>query len=772
MVVASTLGFPRIGANRELKKLVESFWAAKCTEQQLLAGASDIRRQHWLLQRDAGIQHVATGDFSLYDHVLDHAYLFGAIPQRYAALKPGLETYFAMARGLQCPEEGVDVSAMEMKKWFDTNYHYIVPEFEAQQQFALASSVRPVDELVEARGVLGSAQPRPVLLGPVSFLLLGKPAKGQSTSFRPIQLLARLLPVYVELVKRLVAAGATWIQVDEPCLVLDLSAETADAYRTAYAELAKVAGSDVKLLLATYFGRLDANADVIADLPVAAVHVDLVRAPEQLDTVLAQISSGDHKSLSLGLVNGRNVWKSDLAAQLALAKRVVEKLGKERVFVAPSSSLLHVPHSIAGESKMDEEVRDWLAFAVEKLHEVVVLATALRNGEDAVREQLDANARSIQARRTSLRTRNPVVRERLNAITDNMKRRQSPFIERQRVQEERLHLPVFPTTTVGSFPQTKEVRAKRAALRKGTVTQQEYDQFMNEETKRCVEFQEDAGIDVLVHGEFERNDMVEFFGEQLEGYAFTSNGWVASYGSRCVKPPIIYGDVSRPRPMTVHTTKYAASLTRLPMKGMLTGPITCLQWSFVRDDQPRRDTANQLALAIRDEVMDLEIADIPCIQIDEPAIREGLPLRRGDWDDYLRWAVDAFLLATTGVRNATQIHTHMCYSDFQDIFPAIQRMDADVLSIENSRSDLKLLSTFDQHAYANWIGPGVYDIHSPRVPSAEEMLARAQQLLEYLPARLLWINPDCGLKTRGWKEVDAALRNMVQVAKQLRSTMA
>ncbi|ORY01078.1 cobalamin-independent methionine synthase [Basidiobolus meristosporus CBS 931.73] len=765
MVYSSNLGFPRVGANRELKKLIESYWAGKVTQEALLQGAKEIRVGHWKLQQEKGIDHIPSGDFSLYDHILDNSITFGVIPQKYQHLAPGLETYFAMGRGLQKPAvEGaakIDVPAMEMKKWFDTNYHYIVPEFQKGQQFTLAKSAKVVNEFLEAKEL--GIHTRPVIVGPISYLLLGKTAK-DSGDFDKLSLLPSLVSAYEQLLQRLAEAGATWVQVDEPFLSLDLTEQAKSSFKGVYETLSK-ASSSLKLLVATYFSQVGDNTDVLTSLPVAAIHVDLVRAPQQLDTVLEKINST--QILSLGLVNGRNIWKTNLAKALESVQKAVSKLGGDRVIVAPSCSLLHSPHSIEGEKKIEPEILDWLSFAVEKLREVTILAKAVDDA-GSVKAELEANSKSIQARATSPRIHNPVVQDRLKNITPEMFKRNSPFPERRQSQEKKLGLPKFATTTVGSFPQTKEVRLARSKVRKGDWSQEEYDSFIKSEIEKTVRFQEDIGLDVLVHGESERNDMVEYFGENLDGYVFTQNGWVASYGTRCVKPPIIFGDIHRPKPMTVDVIKYAQSLTQKPMKGMLTGPITCLQWSFVRDDQPRQDTAFQLALAIRDEVQDLEKAGIPVIQIDEPAIREGLPLRQNEWKQYLQWAVDAFLLSSVGVEDSTQIHTHMCYSDFNDIFPSIKRMDADVITIENSKSDLKLLSAFETHSYTNWIGPGLYDIHSPRVPSVEEMEARLGDIVKLLPNELVWVNPDCGLKTRGWVETEAALKNLVAVARAAR----
>ncbi|KAI8815704.1 cobalamin-independent synthase [Fimicolochytrium jonesii] len=760
MVAPTNLGFPRMGGNRELKKLVENYWSGKLDQKALLAGAKNLRAEHWTIQKQAGVQdgHIPSNDFSFYDQVLDHLLLFNVIPQKYQGLQFPLEAYFAMGRGLQ--KEGVDVPAMEMKKWFDTNYHFIVPEFTENQQFKLATR-KPIEEFQEAKAL--GIKTRPVILGPITFLRLGKAAKGQN--FDPISLLDRLLPVYEELLRELASAGAEWVQLDEPVLTFDLPAEFKDLYAKAYKKLSGING--IKLLVANYFGRLGDNLEIVADLPINALHVDLVRAPEELDAVLKVAQDKDF-ILSLGLINGRNIWKADLDAAIATAHRAVGLLGSDRVLVAPSCSMLHTPHSLEAEVKMDKQILDWLSFSVEKLHELVVVAKAVDNGEDSVKAALDANRKSMNARRTSPLIHDKVVQGEMKAVTEDMFKRQSPFPTRAAAQQAKLNLPSFPTTTVGSFPQTKEVRVARQKLKKGEWTVEEYDKFIKEETIKCIRFQESVGLDVLVHGEFERNDMVEYFGENLKGYVFSQNGWVQSYGSRCVKPPIIYGDVSRPNPMTVYWSTFAQEQTKKAMKGMLTGPVTMLQWSFVRDDQPRRDTAFQLALAIRKEVQDLEKAGIPVIQIDEPAIREGLPLRRSDWAAYLHWAARAFLLSSTGVKDDTQIHTHMCYSDFNDIFSTIQALDADAITIENSKSDLKLLTAFEKFGYTNGIGPGLYDIHSPRVPSEEEMRERLAEMLKYLRKELVWVNPDCGLKTRGWPETERALSNMCRVAESFR----
>lgn len=764
-VLATCLGYPRIGAARELKKALESFWSGKSAEVDLHRTAAELRRRHWSAMKQAGIDHIPVGDFSLYDHMLDMAVTLGAVPQRYGSIQDPLVRYFAMARGLQEPQTGIDVPALEMTKWFDTNYHYIVPELDPGQPFTLDAS-KLFGEIDEARAL--GIDPRPVIPGPVTFLLLSKLKVGSAPKASPLDLLGDLLPVYQRLFGELGRKRVAWVQLDEPCLALDLDDRTKAAYRLAFARLTECP-SRPRLLLTTYFGAPGDNLGIAMDSGCEGLHVDLVRAPEQLDAVLGAIPPRVH--LSMGIVDGRNIWRTDLDTAHAVLWRAVTALGSERVMVAPSCSLLHVPVDIRHEQKLDEELRSWLAFAAQKLDELRALADAAVADKPAgPRFQAARAARST--RLASPRVRNSAVRSRMDMITEAMLRRLSPFPNRAGKQRARFNLPPFPTTTIGSFPQTGDVRGARAAWRAGRMTPAEYEVFLKKETRLCIEKQEAIGLDVLVHGEFERNDMVEYFGEQFEGFAFTENGWVQSYGSRCVKPPVIFGDVSRPRAMTVEWTIYAQSLTRRPMKGMLTGPVTILQWSFVRDDQPRRDTCLQIALALRDEVIDLERAGVAMIQVDEPAIREGLPLRRKDWKGYLRWAVDAFKLATSGVQDGTQIHTHMCYSEFGDILDAIAELDADVISIETSRSKMELLGDFARFRYPNEIGPGVYDIHSPRVPTKEEMadlLVRAGQVL---PVERLWVNPDCGLKTRGWTEVEGALTNMVEAAKLARSRFA
>lgn len=767
MVAATNLGFPRMGANRELKRLVENFWSKKVDEKALKLGAKNLRAEHWILQHKSGLTqgHIPSNDFSFYDQVLDHIQLFGATPERYKKIEGSLNQYFAMARGMQDAELGVDVPAMEMKKWFDTNYHYIVPELSPKSEFSLCKGdLKPVLEFKEAKDL--GIETRPVILGPISFLLSGKPTKSAPEGFTTLSLLGKLLEVYKELFVELGNAGVLWIQVDEPFLVLDQPSELKELFATAYSELTATAPS-LKLLLTSYFGRVGANLDFVLDLPIHGLHLDLVRGQADLPVVLSKVRSD--MVLSLGLINGRNVWKANLALALSTLQEASEKLGsKERIFVAPSCSMLHCPHGLERETKMLPEIKDWLSFSMEKVQEIVTLKTALASGQESVSELLELNRKSIASRQKSELIHRPTVRKAVESIDQNMMKRNSQFSKRVLAQQEKLDLPAYPTTTVGSFPQTSEIRVARAKFRKGEMSLKEYDEFIAEEMRRCIKFQENVGLDVLVHGEFERNDMVEYFGELLSGFVFSENGWVQSYGSRCVKPPIIYGDVDRESPMTVKYSSMAQGMTEKPMKGMLTGPVTMLQWSFVRDDQPRKDTTFQIALALRKEVLDLEKSGLKVIQIDEPAIREGLPLRKSDWQAYLAWAVNSFLIASTGVKDETQIHTHMCYSDFNDIFEAIIKLDADCITIENSKCDLKLLSAFEKHSFQNGVGPGLYDIHSPRVPTFGEIKERLKQVSKYVPSEILWVNPDCGLKTRKWSEVEAALTVMCNVAKEFR----
>src|SRR5213083_2096755 len=765
MPIAHTLGFPHLGAARELKRATEGYWGGKVSLPDLLKTAAELRARHWRLQQDAGIDLIPSNDFSYYDRVLDTCTLVGAVPRRYgwAGGPVDIDTYFAMARGVQ--SGGRDVTAMEMTKWFDTNYHYLVPEFEPGQSFRLSSS-KPVDEFQEAKAL--GMHTKPVLIGPVTFLLLGK---ARTARFDRLTLLDALLPVYAEVLSRLAAAGATWVQLDEPCLALDRTPAERAVFLRAYRFLAERAPK-VKLLVATYFAALDDNLPTALELPVAGLHIDAVRTGGRFDALVQAWPAGggrEGKVLSLGVIDGRNIWKADLPAALRQLEDALERAGAAQLWVAPSCSLLHVPIDLDLETRLDSELKSWLAFARQKLLEVATLVRALRDGRDSVMAQLDANARALVGRRTSRRIHNPAVKQRARGVTEHDMRRTSPHAARRKKQ---LRLPLFPTTTIGSFPQTTEVRAARKQLHDGKLTPHEYDAFIADQIARTLKLQEELGLDVLVHGEFERNDMVEYFGEQLEGFAFTDHGWVQSYGSRYVKPPIIYGDVSRPKAMTVRWSTFAQSKTSRPIKGMLTGPVTILQWSFVRDDQPRSETAKQLALAIGDEVKELSAAGIRVIQIDEPALREGLPLRRTDWPGYLEWAVNAFRLASAGVSDATQIHTHMCYSEFNDIIDSIVRMDADVISIECSRSRMELLDAFHRVRYPNEIGPGVYDIHSPRVPESGEIENLLRKALEVLTPQQLWVNPDCGLKTRGWPEVRLSLKDMVAAAKAMRENGA
>ncbi len=752
MTIASNLGFPPMGAARELKRATEGYWSGKVSRAQLLATGAELRRRHWQLQRDIGLDRIPANDFSFYDRMLDTCAMVGAVPPRYGFKSEWMdaETYFAMARGSQ--GKGRDVTAMEMTKWFDTNYHYIVPELERGQPFRMASA-KPANEYREAKAA--GIDATTVLIGPLTFLLL---AKTRGTAFDRLSLLDALLPVYGDVLESLAAAGATWVQIDEPCLALDRTEAERAAYVRAYTQLAK--RTKLKLVVATYFAGLNDNLATALALPVEGLHVDLVRAPQQLDALLAQWPKG--RVLSAGVIDGRNVWRADLERQRMLVQRAAATVGRDRLWVAPSCSLLHTPLDLDLETKLDPELKGWLAFGKQKLQEVVALAS-----DD--RPAMAASSRAAQSRRTSKRINNAAVQRRAASVTEKDRARGTRFADRRQAQVE---LPAYPTTTIGSFPQTADVRAARRKLHDAQLTADQYDQFIEAQIAKTVKLQEELGLDVLVHGEFERNDMVEYFGEQLVGFAFTEHGWVQSYGTRYVKPPIIFGDVSRPTAMTVRWSKYAQSLTQRPVKGMLTGPVTILQWSFVRDDQPRAETAKQIALAIRDEVIDLEAAGIRVIQIDEPALREGLPLRRAEWNDYLHWAVDAFRLATAGVRDATQIHTHMCYSEFNDVLRVIERMDADVISIENARSGSELLQGLEQYKYPNEIGPGVYDIHSPRVPSTAEITGALKSMTRVLEDAQIWVNPDCGLKTRGWEETMAALKNMVAAAKAMRENGA
>ncbi|WP_407485507.1 5-methyltetrahydropteroyltriglutamate--homocysteine S-methyltransferase [Elizabethkingia miricola] len=764
------LGYPRIGKKRELKKACEQYWSGKIIQKELLDVSRRIINENLKLQQEAGIDLIPVNDFSFYDHVLDMTLTLGAIPQRYHDVilnkaNNELDLYFAMARGYQ--KDGLDITAMEMTKWFDTNYHYIVPEFSKGQSFKLFSN-KIINEFIGAKQIGINA--KPVILGPVSYLLLGKE---KEEGFEKLDLIDNLLPVYLEILKSLQSHGAEYIQIDEPFLALDLTDKAKEAYTAVYAKIQKEL-PNLKIILATYFEGLEDNLPLALSLPVDTLHVDLVRKPEQLENILAAIP--ENLKLSLGVVDGRNIWKNDFESSLQLIRKAKEQLGEERILIAPSSSLLHVPYDLDLETKEESlpaEIKQWMAYAKQKIKEVALLRDL--SSENPSAESLVAfgeNKKAIENKRISTLIHDAKVQQQMNALDAVPVSRESVFAQRKVQQQEILKLPLFPTTTIGSFPQTKEVRSWRAQFKKGEISAERYTDLLKEETKNTIQRQEKIGIDVLVHGEFERNDMVEYFGEQLKGFAFTENGWVQSYGSRCVKPPVIYGDVSRLEPLTVFWSQYAQSLTSKWVKGMLTGPVTILQWSFVRNDQSRKDTANQIALAIRDEVLDLEKAGIRIIQIDEPAIREGLPLRKKDAGEYLKWAVLAFRISASSVKDDTQIHTHMCYSEFNDIINHIADMDADVITIECSRSQMELLDAFADFEYPNDIGPGVYDIHAPRVPSKEEMVKLLEKAAKVIPSSQLWVNPDCGLKTRGWDETEKALIEMVNAAKEMQKEFA
>lgn len=760
------LGYPRIGNQRELKKACEQYWAGKIILEELLNTGRSICNENWKIQKEAGIDLIPCNDFSYYDQVLDLTLTLGAIPKRYheVALKKNcseLDLYFAMARGYQ--KDGLDITAMEMTKWFDTNYHYIVPEFVKNQKFQLSSN----KIFNEYEGALQTGiKAKPVIIGPVTYLLLGKE---KEEGFDKLDLVGNLLPVYIEILTRLQEQGAEYIQFDEPFLALDLCGKAKETYRLVYGEIRK-RFPNLKFILATYFEGLKDNLSLAAKLPVDVLHIDLVRNPEQLDDLLNEVPG--NLGLSLGIVDGRNIWKNDLEHSLKFIQKATEKLGSDRILIAPSCSLLHSPCDLDFETDLNEEIKSWLSFSRQKIEEVVILKElASGSSDENVISRFEKSKEDLANRKTSLLIHNEAVKQRAKAVTEKQAQRESVFGIRKVIQQKILDLPLFPTTTIGSFPQTPEVRSWRAKFKKGQLTAQQYNELLKQETASTISWQEEIGLDVLVHGEFERNDMVEYFGERLEGFAFTKNGWVQSYGSRCVKPPVIFGDVYRPNPMTVYWSEYAQSLTKKWVKGMLTGPVTILQWSFVRDDQPRSETCRQIALAIRDEVVDLEQAGIRIIQIDEPAIREGLPLRKSEWDAYLKWAVESFRISASGVQNETQIHTHMCYSEFNDIIQHISALDADVITIECSRSQMELLDAFAAFRYPNEMGPGVYDIHSPRVPSQSEMVRLLEKAQSVIPADQLWVNPDCGLKTRDWDETHKALKEMVAAARQLRVTV-
>ena len=770
MALAHNLGFPRIGADRELKKALEAYWKGDIDQAALKDVGRQLRATHWQLQKDAGIDLLPVGDFAWYDQVLTHSLTFGVIPPRFSSTldeqrQPTLDTLFGMARGASqscCgAEHGKGQYAQELTKWFDTNYHYLVPEFSQDQRFDLSWN-ELFEETAEAQAL--GHKVKPVIIGPLTYLWLGK-AKGNE--FNKLDLLENLLPVYAQILSRLAEQGVEWVQIDEPILSLDLPQEWKNAFERAYHILQY---SPLKKLVATYFSGLEDNLGLAVGLPVDGLHVDLVRAPDQLHAILDRLPT--YKVLSLGLVNGRNVWRCDLENALAQLQEAEERFG-DNLWVAGSCSLLHSPVDLDRETKLDAELKSWLAFAKQKCAEIAVLRDALNIPQDPKVQEALAQSRAVQqSRASSPRIHKAAVQARIAAITDADSQRQSPFAARIEVQRARLNLPAFPTTTIGSFPQTASIRLARQSYKQGKLSTSEYTDAMHSEIRNAVLVQERLGLDVLVHGEAERNDMVEYFAEQLDGYVFTQYGWVQSYGSRCVKPAIIFGDLSRPQAMTVEWIKYAQGLTDKVMKGMLTGPVTMLMWSFPREDVSRKVQAQQLALAIRDEVVDLEQAGIKIVQIDEAAFREGLPLRRAQWQEYQDWAVEAFRLCASGVGDETQIHTHMCYSEFNDVIKSIAAMDADVITIETSRSDMELLDAFEAFDYPNDIGPGVYDIHSPRVPDTAQMVKLLSKAAQRIPAERLWVNPDCGLKTRAWAETEAALINMVAAARKLRAEVA
>lgn len=777
-ITTLNLGYPRIGRKRELKKAIESYWKGSLPVEDLEAVAASLRQAHWLEQKEAGIDLIPSNDFSYYDQMLDAVYGYDAIPTRFqdSAFENDLDLYFAMARGVA--EEGnhsehescacgESTTALEMTKWYDTNYHYLVPELDQNTQFSLRHN-KALQEYEEAKRL--GLETMPVLIGPLTFLLLSKTPSSHAFDVLD-ELLDPLVEVMCEQLTSLVQAGAKTIAFHEPHLVMDLPSGANEAYQRAYEKIrtavdaASPEGEPSKLVLLTYFDSLRDNERLAISLPLDVVHFDLVRAPGQIDWVLSHLP--EDKIISLGLVNGRNIWKNDFEKSIAVVERVVESLGSERVWLAPSCSLQHAPMDLDLETELDEELLGCLAFARQKLGEIRVIAS-VAGGDESLAEQVAENKAAWQKRAGSQMIHDVSVQERLKAVGPKDWQRQAPYSERIKIQQEKLALPLYPTTTIGSLPQTADVRKARAEKRKGLLSESDYDIFLEEKTLEAIRWQEEIGVDVLVHGEFERNDMVEYFGEELEGFAFSRFGWVQSYGTRCVKPPIIFGDVSRPEAMTVKWAKFAKKNTNRPVKGMLTGPITILQWSFVRDDQPRKDTAWQIALAIRDEVSDLEAAGIDVIQIDEPALREGLPLRKTNWPVYLDWASKAFRISASGVNDATQIHTHMCYCEFNDIIDSIASLDADVISMEASRSQMDLLEAFHDFKYPNGIGPGVWDIHSPRVPDETEMVSLLERASNLLPKEAIWVNPDCGLKTRDWPETKASMVNMVNAAQKLR----
>lgn len=759
------LGYPRIGNKRELKKACEKYWSGIISQDELLKTAKFIRKTNWELQKKIGIDLIPVNDFSFYDHVLDMSLLLGVIPDRYMSIsqsKSNLDLYFAMARGYQ--KEIFDLKAMEMTKWFNTNYHYIVPEFKKNQSFHITNK-KIFQELQEAKNL--GINPKPVLIGPVSYLLLGKE---KEKNFFKIDLIKNLLPIYIQVLKKIKVSGVEWVQIDEPFLSTDLTDKELNIFKNVYNEINKEI-PDLKILLTSYFDSYGDNLKTVLSLPVNGLHLDLVNDSNELENIL---SNGiiNNKILSLGLIDGRNIWKNDLKNSLKIVKKALLKINLQQIWISPSCSLLHSPCDLDSEEQINIKIKNWLAFSKQKLVEVVVLSRILKNETSSIelKKFLQENREAIEDKKTSNLIHNFSVKKRLKSIKEKDYNRNSKFEIRQKVQKNTLKLPLFPTTTIGSFPQTQKVRSLRSKFKKGEITRSEYENSLKKEIIRAIHWQEDIGLDVLVHGEFERNDMVEYFGELLNGFIFTSNGWVQSYGSRCVKPPIIYGDVFRSQDISVHWSSFAQKQTKKLMKGMLTGPVTILQWSFVRNDQLLSVTAHQIALAIRDEVLALEKSGIKIIQIDEPALREGFPLKKKNWKIYLDWAVKCFRLSSSVVQDQTQIHTHMCYSEFNDIIKYIADLDADVITIEASRSSMELLNAFIDFKYPNEIGPGVYDIHSPRVPSVEEMVDLLSKLKKFFSVKNIWVNPDCGLKTRNWSEVKVALTNMVNAAVIMRKS--
>ena len=751
MIKVASIGYPRIGPKRELKVALENFWKSDISEAELQTVAKDLRRKNWQTQKENGVDLISSNDFSFYDQVLDTICLLGAIPKRYKwdGKEVSLKTYFAMARGSQTSE--LDVPALEMTKWFDTNYHYLVPELSKDQSFQLSTN-KPFEEFNEAKKY--GFNTKPIILGPLSFLLLAKGLDG----FKTINLLDKILPVYKEIIKKLSELGAEWIQIDEPILVKDLDSQVVSQIKNTLNELKKSSGSS-KILVATYFEDLnDEVKNEIFESDIDAIHLDLVRGNRNKSYV-----KNSKKQLSLGLIDGRNVWKADLKEKIEFIKNNTSG----DIIIASSCPLLHTPYDLDLEQKVPQEIKRWLSFSKQKLQELNIIKNFINNNTHQT--ELKKNTDDVQDRKTSKLIHDNAVKDRIKIINKSITDRKSSYTLRAKVQKDIFSLPKYPTTTIGSFPQTSDVRQARAKFKRGEIDEKSYDKFLEEKTIDAIRKQEKIGLDVIVHGEFERNDMVEYFGEQLKGFTFTSSGFVQSYGSRCVKPPIIYGNVSRPKPMTVRWSKFAQDQTKQIVKGMLTGPITILQWSFVRDDQPRKNTAQEIAFAIRDEVQDLEKNGIRMIQIDEPALREGLPLKKKDWKEYLEWSVDCFKISSGVVKDETQIHTHMCYAEFEDIINSIAALDADVISIETSRSRMELLTTFEKFKYPNEVGPGVYDIHSPRVPTKDEMKELIKKASKLIDSKRVWVNPDCGLKTRGWPETTAALEKMVEAAKELRN---